>query len=162
MLQFCVRDTGVGLTEEQKGQTVSGLHPGRHVHHAKIRRDRSWADHLQAVGQLMGGEIWVESEPGKGSEFIFTAKFGLARKVARRHLEPSRICGGCGCWWWTTMHLQGDSAGDAGNHEFEVTGGGFCRGGDGRAGEGRHRTAPINWWSWTGRCRVWTGSRLPR
>ena len=38
---------------------------------------------------MMGGEIWVESEAGKGSEFIFTAKFGLARKFSRRHLEPS-------------------------------------------------------------------------
>ena len=37
----------------------------------------------------MGGEIWVESEADKGSEFIFTAKFGLAGKVSRRHLEPS-------------------------------------------------------------------------
>jgi two-component system sensor histidine kinase/response regulator len=38
---------------------------------------------------MMGGEIRVESEPGKGSEFIFTANFGLASKVARRHLEPA-------------------------------------------------------------------------
>jgi len=38
---------------------------------------------------MMGGEIWVESEAGKGSEFIFTAKFGLARKFSRKRLEPS-------------------------------------------------------------------------
>ncbi len=37
----------------------------------------------------MGGEIWVESEAGKGSEFIFTAKFGLARKFSRKRLEPA-------------------------------------------------------------------------
>jgi CheY-like chemotaxis protein len=30
---------------------------------------------------MMGGEIWAESEPGKGSEFVFTARFGVGRNL---------------------------------------------------------------------------------
>ena len=39
---------------------------------------------------MMNGEIEVQSRAGQGSEFIFTARFGLGRDLAARTLEPHR------------------------------------------------------------------------
>ena len=38
---------------------------------------------------MMNGKIWVESESGKGSSFIFTAEFGLEDESEKRVLAPS-------------------------------------------------------------------------
>ncbi len=81
MLQFSVRDTGIGLSAMQ----IEGLF------RAFTQADSDVSRHYGGTGlglaickqlvEMMGGRIWVESEPGKGSTFVFTITAALPGKA---------------------------------------------------------------------------------
>ncbi len=88
LIRFSVSDTGMGLTQEQMGRLFRAFE----------QADASTTRHHGGTGlglaiskrlaQLMGGDVGVTSEVGKGSTFWFTARLGNGAAAKRRAPRP--------------------------------------------------------------------------
>jgi len=88
MLKFSVRDTGIGISKEQIPKLFSSF----------TQADGSTTREYGGTGLgltickwlvgMMGGNIWIESEPGKGSIFHFTSRFLYRPHKTKQILMP--------------------------------------------------------------------------
>ena len=94
LISFEVTDTGIGIAAEKRAQ----------IFEAFAQADSSTTRRYGGTGlgltiakhfcELMGGTIQVVSEPGVGSTFRFTARFGLPGEAAKKIEAASLACSG--------------------------------------------------------------------
>jgi len=92
-IKFNVSDTGIGLTKEQKSKLFQSFQQADTSTSRKFGGTGLGLAIAKQLAGLMGGEVGVESEYGKGSTFWFTAKFQLDKTISKRVLFKEDLTG---------------------------------------------------------------------
>ncbi|MDR2597639.1 MAG: response regulator [Treponema sp.] len=82
-LQFSVSDTGIGISPEQQEKIFNSFEQAESSTTRKYGGTGLGLAISKSIVEMMGGDIWVQSEPGKGSVFTFTIQ--LPRGTEQKH-----------------------------------------------------------------------------
>ncbi len=80
-LKFIVSDTGIGIASEDVGRLFKSFSQVDGSYSKKFGGTGLGLVISKQLTEMMGGEMWVESEREKGSRFYFTVKFRIGNNV---------------------------------------------------------------------------------
>jgi PAS domain S-box-containing protein len=80
-LEFYVKDTGIGISEEKKHVIFDRFRQGSESLSRNYEGAGLGLSIAKAFVEILGGKLWVESESGTGSTFYFTIPYNNETKI---------------------------------------------------------------------------------
>src|SRR5262249_16210043 len=90
-LKFSVKDTGIGMGKEQAAKLFQPFTQADMSTTRKYGGTGLGLTVCRRLVELMGGQIWLDSEPGVGTTFTFTVWLGVGQEKGSGKIVPVRL-----------------------------------------------------------------------